>query len=64
MDKNLSANGEDMGSISGQGKFHTPLAGNEAHVPQLLSLRAATAEAFGLEPMLCNKRSHCPNTRE
>ena len=44
--KNLPANAEDMGSISGLGRSHRPWS-NKAHVPQLLSLHATTAEALG-----------------
>ena len=37
--KNLPANTEDMGSISGPGRSHMPW-GNKAHEPPLLSLRS------------------------
>ena len=44
VDKNLSANAGDTGSIPGPGKFHMPRS-NLAHVPQILSPCAATTEA-------------------
>ena len=49
--KNLSANAGDTGSIPSPGRSHMPRS-NEARVPQLLKPRT-------LEPVLCNKRSHC-----
>ena len=70
--KNLPANAGDTGSIPGPGSFRMPQS-NEACAPQLLTLCsrapepqllspcATTIEAStpALEPMLCNKRSHC-----
>ena len=47
VDKNLSPNAGDMGSIPGLGRSHMPLS-NLACVPQLLSLSAATTEAYAL----------------
>ena len=63
MDKNLPANAGDMGLIPGLGRSHT-LWSSLACVPQLLSLRSRAHELqllkpVGLEPVLCNKRSHC-----
>ena len=51
MDRNLksAANAEDMGLIPGPGRFHVP-KGNKAHVPQLLSPRASTTEAYVPRP--------------
>ena len=40
----MPANAGDMGSIPGPGRFHMPRS-SQAHVPQLLSPRAATTEA-------------------
>ena len=45
VDKNLPANAGDTGSIPGRGKFHT-LRSNQACVPQLQSLHAASTEAY------------------
>ena len=42
--KNPPANAGDMGSSPGPGRPHMPWS-NKAHVPQLLSPRAATTEA-------------------
>ena len=42
--KNLPASAGDTGSSPGPGRFHMPQS-NEACAPQLLSLRATTAEA-------------------
>ena len=39
MVKSLPANAGDMGSIPGLGRFHMT-QGNQAHVPQLLSLHS------------------------
>ena len=44
VDKNPPASTGDMGRIPGPGKFHTPRS-NQARLPQLLSLHAATPEA-------------------
>ena len=44
MVENPPANAGDTGSIPGPGRSHMPQS-NEARVPQLLSLRAATTEA-------------------
>ena len=44
MDKNLPANSGDTVSIPGPGRFHMPRS-NWTEAPQLLSPRAATAEA-------------------
>ena len=41
--KNLCASAGDTGSIPDLGRFHM-LWGNEAHVPQLLSIQAAATE--------------------
>ena len=49
--KNPSANAGHTGSIPGLGRSPM-LWGNSTHVPQLLSPHT-------LEPVLCNKRSHC-----
>ena len=43
MDKNLPASAGDLGLIPGPGRSHVPQS-NQLHVPQLLSLRAVTAE--------------------
>ena len=51
VDKNLSANAGDTGSIPGPGRFHMWWS-NRAHVPQLL-------EPTRLESALHNSRSHC-----
>ena len=60
--KNLSANAGDTGSIPGLGRSHM-LRSNEAHAPQLLSLRSRAHEPqllkpSCLEPVLHNNRSH------
>ena len=47
LDKSLSANAGDTGSIPGPGRFHM-LWSNYAHVPQLLSPRAGATEAHAL----------------
>ena len=49
VDKNLSTNEEDIGSIPGPGRFHMPW-GSSAHAPQLL-------KPIILEPVSHNKRS-------
>ena len=49
--KNQPTKAEDTGSIPGQGRPHV-LWSNQAHVPQLLSLRS---RATG-----CNYRAHAP----
>ena len=49
--KNPPASAGDMGSSPGPGRSHMPRS-NEARVPQLL-------KPASLEPVLCNKRSHC-----
>ena len=48
--KNLFASLGETGSVSGPAGSHM-LRSNYAHVPQLLSC--------ALEPVLCNKKSHC-----
>ena len=73
MVKHLPANAGDTGSIPGPGRSHMPRS-NWAPAPQLLSLRSRAREPqpltvevseaqllkpARLEPMLCNKRSHC-----
>ena len=60
--KNLSANAGDTGSSPGPGRSHM-LQSNEAHAPQLLSLRSRACEPQVLKPMclkpvLRSKRSH------
>ena len=52
MVKNPPANAGDMGSSPGLGRSHMPQS-NQAHVPQLLSLRATITEA-------CVPRAHAP----
>ena len=44
MEKNLSANAGDTGSVPGLRRFHM-LWSNSGHVPQLLSPSAATTES-------------------
>ena len=56
--KNLPANAGDTGSVSGLGRFHMPWV-NQAHAPQLLSTHLQLLTPRTLEPVLCNKRSHC-----
>ena len=61
--KNLPANAGDTGLSPGPGRSHIPWS-NEAHAPQLLSLRSRAREPQLLKPMrlqsvLRNKRSHC-----
>ena len=55
--KNSPANLGDMGLIPGLGRFHM-LQSNKAHVPQLLSPRAATTEAR--EPRACAPQERPP----
>ena len=55
--KNPPANAGHKGSIPGPGRSHMPWS-NYAREPQLLSQRTTTTEPAGLEPMLCNERSH------
>ena len=60
--KNPPANAGDTGSSPGPGRSHMPRS-NQAHAPQLLSLRSRAREPqllkpTHLEPVLCNKRSH------
>ena len=62
MVKNPPANAGDRGSISGPGRSRMSPS-NEAHAPQLLSLRSRAREPQLLkparvEPVLRNKRSH------
>ena len=62
MVKNPPANAGDTGSSPGLGRSHMPWS-NEAHVPQLLSLRSRARETqllktARLKPVLHNKRSH------
>ena len=48
-----------MGSVPGPGRFYMPWD-NNACTPQVLNPYAATTEALhALEPMLCDRRSHC-----
>ena len=49
--ENLPASAGDTGSIPGLGRSHMPWS-SWAHAPQLLKPAC-------LEPVLCNKRSHC-----
>ena len=63
MVENLPANGGDAGLIPGLGRFHTPHS-NYACALQLLSpVLEPTSHDYwspnALEPVLCNKRSHC-----
>ena len=51
VDRNLPANAGDTGLIPSLERFHMPQS-NLACVPQLLRLRAATAEPTRLEPLL------------
>jgi len=57
VDKNPPANVGDTGPIPGPGKFHM-LLGNQARMPQLMSLCAELLEPMCLEPVP-DKRSHC-----
>ena len=62
MVKNPPANAGDTGSSPGPGSSQMPRS-NEAHAPQLLSLRSRAREPqllkpACLEPVLHNKRSH------
>ena len=62
MVKDPPADAGDKGSSPGLGRSHM-LQSNEAHVPQLLSLRSRAREPqllkpVRLEPVLRNKRSH------
>ena len=66
--KNPPANAGDRGTIPGLGRFHM-LRSTHAHVPQLLSLcsrahklQLLKPKRLDLEPVLCNKRSHCIET--
>ena len=61
--ENPLANAGDTGSSPGPGRSHM-LQINQAHVPQLLSLRSTAREPqllkpARLEPVLHNKRSNC-----
>ena len=61
--KNLPANAGDTGLIPGPERSHM-LWSSQAHAPQLLSLRSRAGvpqllKPAHLEPVLCNKRSHC-----
>ena len=63
MVKNAPSNAGDLGSIPSLGRSHM-LQSNQACAPQLLSLcsRAWDPQLLSLhtlEPVLCNKRSHC-----
>ena len=60
--KNLPAKAGDMGSSPGPGRSHMPHS-NEAHVPQLLSLRSRAHEPQLLSPRAttteaCAPRAH------
>ena len=54
VDRNLSANGGDSGSIPGLRRFHMPW-GNSAHVPQLLK---------PVCPRACDLKQEKPPQRE
>ena len=56
--KNPLANAGDTGFDPGSGRSHM-LLGNEACVPQPLSWHGAVMKPSCLEPVLCNKISHC-----
>ena len=63
--KNPPANAGDRGTIPGLGRFHMQRS-THARVPQLLSLcsrahklQLLKSKRLDLEPVLCNKRSHC-----
>ena len=58
MIKNLPANAEDTGLITGLGRYHMPRS-NWAHVPQMLSLCSGAWEPQLLKHAPRNKRSHC-----
>ena len=65
--KNPPTNASNMSSISDPGGSHMPQR-NYAQASQLLSLSTGAAAMKStcclctLEPMLCNKRSHCNET--
>ena len=67
-DRSPPANAGDTGSSPGPGGFHMPPS-DQAFVPQLLSLRAAIAEAHGPRPVLATRgatavRGPCSRTTE
>ena len=68
VDKNLSPNAGDMGSVPGLGRSHMPLS-NLACVPQLLSLSASTTEACALRAFTLQREkplsweAHTPQRR-
>ena len=55
--KNLPANADVMGSIPGPGRSHMP-RGNDAHAPQLLSLRSRGQGPQLLKP--AHPRAYAP----
>ena len=59
VDRNLPANAGDTGLIPSLERFHMPQS-NLACVPQLLRLRAATAEPTRLEPLSSTTRESRP----
>ena len=60
MDKNLPANAEDAGVISGSGRFHVP-QNNEACAPQLLKPACSRARQLQLlGPHAAVTEAHTP----
>ena len=57
--KNPPANAGDMGSSPGPGRSHMPLS-NEAHAPQLLSLRSRAREPQLPSPRATTTEAHAP----
>ena len=57
--KKPPANAEDTGSSPGLGRSHMPRS-NEAHAPQLLSLRSRAHEPQLLSPRATTAEAHAP----
>ena len=60
--KNLPANAGDTGSSPGPGRSHTP-RNNEAHAPQLLSLRSRGHKLQLLSPRATTTEARIPRAR-
>ena len=60
--KNPPANAGDLGSSPGPGRSHMPQS-NEAHVPQLLSLRSRAQEPRLLSPCATTTEARMPRAR-
>ena len=62
MVKNPPANAGDTGLSLGPGRSHMPRS-NQAHAPQLLSLRSRAREPQLLSPRAATTEAHVPRAR-